>query len=1061
MNTKPQLGQVTTDVEAISAKPELRFDPLDVTSLPPTEGMELDYRTEIQSPQEQETYTIRQLCRWGAIFALGTLATNALNILLGGWWLATAILLVAVLAALWCHTRSVASALRLEVTFACLVFGAFSFWMLSPTTLAPIMGVFALLVPLGLAILLANRVTGHYLHWLNASPALTRHMRGIVHTTLCRRPFDFDFNRTFRRLQEQRLSVSAPTEHDDWRLQLAERQGKREARRYPRGLAITAAIAVLLCVLAVYFDNTESFNPTYAHPVVSRVVPVLCTTTAVVVCPCLLFLFIITRAILYTARGVCNVPQARTRAERLLNYCDPGLVIAWRAVVSYFAYNRHGTNAPGVFHSPYGPWWQRRVLVALVLATSYMSFLRLMGYGVVPAAWCISRGPDSLLLVVRATAPPWPWETSAHAAQSEDDAISRAAATIGHPEGYLLGVVRAVFQAKAHAFIIFPASIVVALMVPLCTLLMVVGSVGAHILAHAEARLRDGGRYTDSERAAQTRIAALTARLSESPYETRDASGAVVRERDHILAGFNLLNDYPVLMHHDILRGHMHYLGDTGSGKSALGLANLCHQLMRRPNMSIVILDLKGDHALFHGVRREAKLAGRDFKGFTNRARLPTIAFNPLLQRHVQSVTPHQRTEMLLNSLGLEYGEGYGAAFFSAGHRHVLGEVFAARPHIRSFRELDHFLREEFPGIYKSLGISKKEFEEATHLYTVVHSLASFDALNVLPSDPPRFEHRIEMSSIVRHPQVAYFFLPASVEQKSVREIARLALHSLLTAASERGRSKHEVCLIIDEFAQVVDTALEIVLQQARDMGISAILANHSLAQLQNMSANLIPTVSSNTRCRWFFSTGDPDQQDRLLKIAGETAYSLNGWLQAAQAYLSGTTVPRLVANGRSNTPLPGLGCESFPFDRVTAQRLNRNDLLELSNHPLRAVVQFTRQAGYTCFGGYPFPIQCEFHISPDEYRVRQNAPWPDLEPHTLAQAPDSPCTPSIATQGPPPSEPPPSEPGALVPANPRPPHTPVPALAPAPPATKHPARARPNPKTGSEQALLRGIDAL
>ncbi|MBU0717858.1 MAG: DUF87 domain-containing protein, partial [Planctomycetes bacterium] len=70
-------------------------------------------------------------------------------------------------------------------------------------------------------------------------------------------------------------------------------------------------------------------------------------------------------------------------------------------------------------------------------------------------------------------------------------------------------------------------------------------------------------------------------------------------ERNHLLAGFNPENDYPILLSRGILREHAHIIGDTGSGKTALGITPLVAQLIGRPHTSVVIIDLKGDMALF------------------------------------------------------------------------------------------------------------------------------------------------------------------------------------------------------------------------------------------------------------------------------------------------------------------------------------------------------------------------------------------------------------------------------------------------------------------------------
>ncbi|MGE0482314.1 MAG: hypothetical protein AB7Q17_17795 [Phycisphaerae bacterium] len=190
------------------------------------------------------------------------------------------------------------------------------------------------------------------------------------------------------------------------------------------------------------------------------------------------------------------------------------------------------------------------------------------------------------------------------------------------------------------------------LIVPFFLLLSVMAVVALRVMSYAYQRC-ESDASPDKCMHTGSLWSAYVKRLQGSLYETTDALGGTVRESDHVLVGINLLSDYPVLMHRDIPRGHLHLTGDTGSGKSALGLANLIHQLVNRPNTSTVILDLKGDPALFHGVRSETRC-----KWFTNQANRSTYAFNVFAQEHFTRVTQHQKTELLLKSLGLDYGEG-------------------------------------------------------------------------------------------------------------------------------------------------------------------------------------------------------------------------------------------------------------------------------------------------------------------------------------------------------------------------------------------------------------------
>lgn len=51
----------------------------------------------------------------------------------------------------------------------------------------------------------------------------------------------------------------------------------------------------------------------------------------------------------------------------------------------------------------------------------------------------------------------------------------------------------------------------------------------------------------------------------------------------------------------------------------------------------------------------------------------------------------------------------------------------------------------------------------------------------------------------------------------------------------------------------------------------------------------------------------------------------------------------------------------------------------------MQSLVRFGEGSGYTQYGGYFVPRAGEFHIGPDEYRLRCESGWPtDLGPGTV-----------------------------------------------------------------------------
>jgi hypothetical protein len=462
--------------------------------------------------------------------------------------------------------------------------------------------------------------------------------------------------------------------------------------------------------------------------------------------------------------------------------------------------------------------------------------------------------------------------------------------------------------------------------------------------------------------------------------------------RHHLWLGTSVWNNYPVFLDRSILHNHAHILGDTGSGKTSLGLAPLISQLIasgrpdpehNHPGHSVVIIDLKGEPPFFQGVRIESRAAGLPFKWFTNENGRTTHVFNPFLQRSIQDLTPNQKTELLLQAMSLDHGEGYGASYFSRVNRQVLS------------RELNRYAKDKIP--LSSFLALHELFEDsvfwkqrdhtrdaATELTSVVENLASFEALNVVPEDVVRgyvkqtaLDQMIDMGEVMAHPQVVYFYLPAAIESASVREIGKLAMYTLLSAAIQHERihgKPGRVYLVIDEFQQIVAKSMAMLLQQARSKGIAMILANQSISDLKTHDTDLAPTVQTNTAFKQFFSAGDLVQQTTLIESSGEALYDLDLSFEPTHPVLDHTL----------QWPTDLLGDLRPPSDVKLTTRLTRNDILQMSDAPTQPIVHVQHGKGLTQFRGFPLLIESGFHITQKRFIRRACKPWPLASPATV-----------------------------------------------------------------------------
>lgn len=448
------------------------------------------------------------------------------------------------------------------------------------------------------------------------------------------------------------------------------------------------------------------------------------------------------------------------------------------------------------------------------------------------------------------------------------------------------------------------------------------------------------------------------------PWETitnrlRDSSDPL--EAQHLWLGYSREADYPVLLHREILTEHVHILGGTGAGKTSRGITPLISQVIG-PDSSVVVLDLKGDMALFEATRLGAAEFDLPFHWFTSQSGRSTYCFNPLLQSHLAGKTPLERSELCAKGLGLEYGDPYGRSHFSRANREMLLRLFEAAPETRSFRKLAERAEQLSGAVFRT----KKQKEDAGDVLAVLSALGSIDALNITPDDDRLdsearravLDNAIDMADVLTRPQVVYFKLPGALHSASHREVGKFALHSLLTAAAACPPDKrHRVYLFIDEFQELASEDLDVFFAQARSMNIAIIIANQTPSQLEKIGTHIIGAIMENTFFQQIFAVNDPAQRRLLQELSGETRYTMNSYA--------------LDDAGVRTTVRTELG-----------PRLRVNDLIEMSARDEECWVHIKKNSGYSQFDGYPFRMFSEYHISKDEYERRLRTPWPDAGKH-------------------------------------------------------------------------------
>ena len=524
-------------------------------------------------------------------------------------------------------------------------------------------------------------------------------------------------------------------------------------------------------------------------------------------------------------------------------------------------------------------------------------------------------------------------------------------------------------------------------------------------------------------------------RLNTSKHKAVDALGNVVRESEHLFLGVEPTLQFPILLDRRIAAEHCYIVGQTGSGKTSLGIMPLLIQLIRgyciykpfdsvdffdlaknwseeripasRRNgrkfrvpkfayrlggmaqaakeqymraefwhslgefwrskpVPIVIIDLKGDPALFHTARLEAKNRGQEFRFFTPEKGKVTHLFNPFVGFQSESRTFIQLCHLFLDSLSLNHGEGYGRSYYSRRNRQALFDALTHPSCPQTFPELLEVM----------IGLSQKsDYKDSYEALSTVHALSQYESLITTDEQEKNAPHTtINMERVIEERQVVYFYLPSAIESISSREIGKLALFSLLSAAIDRQQAHPEkepqqVYLFVDEFQRLAGENFKIILEQARSFGISAILANQTLSDLKNRDFDLRPTILTNTRMQLYFTVNDAHEMRMLSDVSGEEIRVLKSWSLDENL--------KLFFRRQSQREAWSEGFKN---------RLTANDILSISDHPLEAITHITRGSGYTQFGGLPFRVRMTYPISAQDYHARSRATWPTEEEFDLGE---------------------------------------------------------------------------
>lgn len=467
--------------------------------------------------------------------------------------------------------------------------------------------------------------------------------------------------------------------------------------------------------------------------------------------------------------------------------------------------------------------------------------------------------------------------------------------------------------------------------------------------------------------------------------------------------GFTPSKRYPFLMPQEWWKSHMHILGATRSGKTSRGLHPIAAFKIQQGLGPVILLDMRGDDVMFHGLRQAAEDAGRPFFHFSNVPWFSTYLFSPWSQDIFDHIPLHQFVQFNMSVLDLFHGPGYGRGHYTAQSR---GSFMEAMSFKRGSNSGEWLVTPETQRItsfheayerVKSLR-GKPEYRDAQHLLIVLQDLANIMQMNFehqgrrLPQSA--IDNAITVTKLLnkdergKYPVFYGYFRPSIGDQTGASQMAKMLLYCLFVAQIQRrdffklGRTKQaapkEVFVGIDEWQCVAEDALEVLLTQGSGSGFHFCLANQNLSQLKRGDIDLVETVSENCGSRLYFTTRDPDLQDRVIKLSGEKTDHIASYEVTQENFRKGNVEEKYATRVKDGEAL------GIRIQQARSPRFDRNTLIEMSNHESHAVFIPPQAAAGVDFGGYPVILDCPFHISKEQFDDFSDKPWPEPTEETV-----------------------------------------------------------------------------
>ena len=395
-------------------------------------------------------------------------------------------------------------------------------------------------------------------------------------------------------------------------------------------------------------------------------------------------------------------------------------------------------------------------------------------------------------------------------------------------------------------------------------------------------------------------------------------------------------------------------MGNPRSGKSAMMTSLILQVLplvacMRGGGLSIVVLDMKGDRAMFWATYTKAREYGIPVRLLNTMSGYATHLF-PVLAQAQWKTSQVQAAELAIEIFGLDYGSDYGRAFFTSQNETLARASFASC--FRNFRE---FRRAAEPN-------SASERRASLHLLNELEKASEIAPINTNPdADDDLRDKMIDIASLFQRPQLIYCFLPDTELSTGNFMIAR-AFMALIRKEAVRHPpgSRLGVWVVGDEADRFLSNHTEKFLTKAPGFNVGTCLAHQHIGQLRTPDGrDFTRSLSAGTNIKFDFT---PSENVEFHTLRSRTYVEY----RKSPTYSTGSSFSDSPETETSTTSLTR--SESVNYSPVERPLFSINELLDITREKNRCLINIAQQTKPFGWGGdmydayVPFSISAETH---------------------------------------------------------------------------------------------------